>query len=74
MKHAGPEAKFGQVLRELRKATGLSQEDLGLESNLDRTYVSMLERRVCYPTLTTVFALADALGIRASEIVRRLEE
>lgn len=74
MKGASPEAGFGQVLRELRTGAGLSQEDLGFESGLDRTYISMLERGLRQPTLTTLFTLAQALQMRASEIVRRVED
>lgn len=34
---------FGKVLRRLRKEAGLTQEQLGLEADLRRTYVSILE-------------------------------
>jgi transcriptional regulator with XRE-family HTH domain len=36
-------ASFGAVLRRLRKAAGLTQEQLALEADLRRTYVSILE-------------------------------
>jgi len=64
---------FGQVIQELRRQRGLSQEELGFESGLHRTYVSLLERGKRSPTLTTLIQLATALNIQPSEIVRRVE-
>lgn len=53
---------FGEVLRQARAVRGLSQQDLALEAELDRTYISLLERGLRQPTLTTLVVLADALG------------
>ena len=64
---------FGDVIRELRRERGLSQEELGFESELHRTYVSLLERGKRIPTLVTLIQLATALKIPPSEIVRRVE-
>ena len=65
---------FGIVLRELREAAGLTQEQLGFDSDLRRTFISVLELGQQQPSLTTVFKLASALGISASDMVRRVEE
>jgi len=65
---------FGIVLRELREAAGLTQEQLGFESDLRRTFISVLELGQQQPSLTTVFKLASALRISASDMVRRVEE
>lgn len=62
---------FGEVLRQVRTARGISQQSLALESNLDRTYVSLLERGLRQPTLTTLIALADTLNIDPALLVRR---
>ena len=64
---------FGTVLRKLRVEKGLSQEDLAFEAGLDRTFISMLERGVRQPSLSSLFAVASALQIRASRIVRLTE-
>lgn len=66
--------QFGKVLRELRNRTGLSQEQLGLECNLDRTFISLLERGLRQPTLTTLFVLAHKLNVSPVEIVRKIED
>jgi transcriptional regulator with XRE-family HTH domain len=70
---AGPERAFGQALREVRRERGFSQERLALESGLDRTYISLLERGVQSPTLRTIFKLSSLLETPASEIVRMAE-
>ena len=62
---------FGEALREVRAGRGLSQQDLALESELDRTYISLLERGLRQPTITTLIALADALGVEPTLLVIR---
>jgi transcriptional regulator with XRE-family HTH domain len=61
--------RFGAAVRAERVARGLSQEDLGFEAGLDRTYVSGVERGVRNPTVATIFVLAKALRVRASRLV-----
>lgn len=68
-----PEALFGQVLRQLRTKRGLSQEALAHACGRDRTYISLLERGLSSPSLKTLLSLSAALGVRASEMVRRVE-
>ncbi|WP_342421470.1 helix-turn-helix transcriptional regulator [Paenibacillus sp. FSL E2-0178] len=65
---------FGQVLRTIRKKQKMSQENLAFQSNLDRTYISMLERGVHQPTLNSLLSLAGALNMKASELVKLVEE
>ena len=65
---------FGTVLRQLRVEKGLSQEALALESGLDRTFVSMLERGLRQPTLSSLFAVSTAVRIPASRIVKLTEK
>lgn len=60
---------FGSTLRELRRARGLSQEELALVSGFDRTYTSLLERGLRTPTLPVLFRLAEALGVEACKLV-----
>jgi transcriptional regulator with XRE-family HTH domain len=70
---AGPERAFGDALREIRKEHGISQEQLALDSGLDRTYVSLIERGVQSPTIRSVSKLASVLGVKPSEIILRME-
>ncbi|MCW5766516.1 MAG: helix-turn-helix transcriptional regulator [Phycisphaeraceae bacterium] len=64
---------FGKVLRRLRLEAGLTQEQLGLEADLRRTYVSILELGQQQPTLKTILKLADALGRTAHDLVSMVE-
>ena len=66
--------RFGAVLRQLRLKKGLSQEELALEAGLDRTFVSMLERGIRQPSLSSLFAIAAALRTPASRVVRLTEK
>jgi len=54
---------FGKALNRRRAESGLTQQELAFESNLDRTYVSLLERGLRQPSLTTIVSLSNALGI-----------
>lgn len=65
---------FGNALREARSRAKLSQERLSLASGVDRTFVSMLERGIRQPALSTVFALAEALEVSPSSLVDRTAE
>jgi transcriptional regulator with XRE-family HTH domain len=64
---------FGEVIRELRGKAGLSQEGLSFACGRHRTYVSLIERGRNAPSITTLWLLAEALGVRPSEIIRRTE-
>lgn len=69
-----PAECFGKVLREARERSKLSQEALADLADLDRTYVSLLERGRRQPSLTTMLALAAALDLRLSVLTGRVEE
>ena len=65
---------FGDVLRKTRTQAGLSQEQLALDCGLDRTFISLLERGLRQPTLTTLFSLAHSLEIKPSKLIASVEE
>jgi transcriptional regulator with XRE-family HTH domain len=67
-------AAFGVVLRRLRIDAGLTQEQLGFEAELRRTYVSVLELGQQQPSLTTIFKLAGALKTPPSRLLRQVED
>ena len=66
--------RFGRVLRGFRKNAGISQERLALEANLDRTFISLLERGLRQPSLKSLFAIANVLNVQPHEIVRAVED
>ena len=70
---SGTEKAFGEALREIRTGRDLSQEQLGLQADFDRTYISLIERGIQSPTVRTVVKLATILQTRPSVIIRRME-
>lgn len=69
-----PVIAFGHVLRRLRKQVGLSQERLALEAEIERNFVSLIERGVNQPTIRVIFKLAKALGTTPSRIMAEVEK
>lgn len=69
-----PAIAFGLVLRRLRKQAGLSQEQLALEAEIERNFVSLIERGVNQPTIRVIFKLAKALGTTPSRIMVEVEK
>ena len=65
---------FGDVLRELRTEAGMSQETLAYECELDRSFISMMERGLRVPTIETVFKISKPLKKSPSEIINLVEE
>ena len=65
---------YGRALRQLRAERSLSQEALAHLADLDRTYVSGIERGERNPSLESIFKLTDALEVRLSEVATLAEE
>ncbi len=64
---------FGEVLKEERNKKDISQSELPNLAELDRTYISLLERGLRQPTIETVFKLAEALNLKASDLIQKIE-
>jgi len=64
----------GKVLKKLRLKAGLTQEDLALEAEIRRTYVSLIELGQNQPTVTTIFKLSKALKISPSKFISLVEK
>ncbi|SAI57176.1 transcriptional regulator [Bordetella ansorpii] len=60
---------FGETLRQQRLARAISQEELAHKANLDRTFVSRIERGIRQPTISTLFGLAQALGVPPERLI-----
>ena len=61
--------RFGANLRAARLEAGLSQQRLGSACRLHRTEISLLERGVREPRLSTILRLARGLGIPATDLL-----
>ena len=64
---------LGLLIRNYRTSIGISQEELGLRCNLDRTYISGLERGVRNPSLTALVTLANGSNLTVSKLLENLE-
>jgi transcriptional regulator with XRE-family HTH domain len=64
--------RFGVNVRRLRESAGLSQEELGQASGLHRTEISLLERAIRDPRLSTIAKVAQGLGVAPAELLEGL--
>jgi transcriptional regulator with XRE-family HTH domain len=54
--------RLAKDIKAARRAVGLSQEALALQAEVDRTYVSQLERGIANPSLFVLYRLTNVLG------------
>ena len=65
--------RLGQALLMAREEQGFTQEQLGFEAELDRTYISDLERGKRNPTIRSLLNLSRALGTTPGALLGRVE-
>ncbi|BAZ31761.1 XRE family transcriptional regulator [Cylindrospermum sp. NIES-4074] len=65
--------KFGKSVRTLRKAKGLSQEQLAELSGLHRNYIGGVERGERNIALLNIICIAKALGVSPSELLKDID-
>lgn len=63
---------FGKRIKELRIATGLSQEKFALKIGMDRTYYSSVEAGKRNIALCNIKKIADGLNVSLSELFQGL--
>ncbi len=64
-----PLRQFGLNIRRLREAAGLSQEVLAEKAELDRTYVSGIERGIRNATILSAARIARGLKVTLAQLV-----
>ncbi len=64
---------LGEAVREARKKAGLSQEALALAADVDRAFMSALERGQRNVTLNNLLKVCRALDERPSALFKRWE-
>jgi transcriptional regulator with XRE-family HTH domain len=60
--------KFGKNVQRFRKAAGLTQEELGELTGLDRGYISGVERGVRNPAIVNIEKIAKALKVKPGRL------
>jgi transcriptional regulator with XRE-family HTH domain len=66
-------AALGQAIRQLRRASGVSQEALAASCGLHRTYVGGIERGERNVSFANLLRISEALDVRPSELMGRYE-
>ncbi|WP_253278162.1 helix-turn-helix domain-containing protein [Variovorax paradoxus] len=62
---------LGTAIKALRKAHGLSQEELAHRSHIDRSYMSSIERGMQNPGVMTVVQIAAGIGVSVTELAAK---
>lgn len=65
---------FGRALKKVRLKKKLTQEDLSLEAQLARVYISELEYGKKIPSIETIFKLSKGLNIKCSKLMDLTEQ
>ncbi len=60
---------FGEEIRRVRDEVGISQERLALEADVDRSFLSKMERGIRQPSLTVLLKLCRALEYSPDKLV-----
>ena len=61
---------LGANIRARRKELSISQEGLALRCEIDRSYMGQIERGSANPSLAVMYAIASALAVTMSELLR----
>lgn len=67
-------ADLAAEIKQSRKRLGLSQEALALQAEVDRTYVSQLERGIANPSLLILHRISVVLGVDLSVSLSRTSD
>ncbi len=70
MRDTGAAKALARNVRRLRRARGLSQDELADAVGIQTAAISHIENRRGNPTLVTIELLADALGVRFTDLFR----
>jgi len=60
---------LGENVRASRLAMGISQEELAFRAELDRTYISQIERGIGNPSLGVLLKISTVLGADVAELL-----
>lgn len=60
--------KLGKRIRELRKAKGVTQEELAFEAKIDFSYINEIEAGKRNPSVEILNAIAGVLGVTVKDL------
>ena len=64
----------GDILRLLRKEKGLTKEKFAIKAKIDPKYLGVVENGYSSLTLTKFWGICDALDIKGSEFMKKVED
>jgi transcriptional regulator with XRE-family HTH domain len=64
-------ALLAKNVRNMRKEIGLSQEELAFECEIDRTYISKVERGIANPSLLVLFKISNVLKAEIKDLISK---
>lgn len=64
---------FGKVLKQLRSDSGVSQQELADNCDIERAYISRLERGLFQPSITIIFKVADYFEMKPAELIELVD-
>ncbi|WHY77356.1 helix-turn-helix transcriptional regulator [Neobacillus sp. WH10] len=67
-------AHIGKALKKARRKRKITQEQLAKRCSIPRPYISIIESGIKQPKLRIIFSLAEGLGMKASDLVKEIEE
>jgi|APCry1669193181_1035450.scaffolds.fasta_scaffold213978_1 transcriptional regulator with XRE-family HTH domain len=65
--------RLGEAIRKERKRQGISQENLALCSEVNRTYMGSVERGEVNISILTILRILDVLKVRPSQILKEAD-
>jgi DNA-binding XRE family transcriptional regulator len=65
--------KVGVILQQARRKKGMTQEELADKADFHRTYIGFMEQGVYSPNLYSFAKIAKALGIKLSDLLKKLD-
>lgn len=69
-----PTQILGAIIKRKRTQMNMSQETLALNAQIDRSYLSEVERGIKHPTFPKVLAICEGLEMQISELIFLFEE
>lgn len=57
-------------IQRIRKAQGISQEKLALKADVDRSYMSQIERCLANPSIDALLRISNALEVAPNELLQ----
>lgn len=67
-------AALGQAVKQIREEKKLTQAQVAQAMDAPPTFLSDIERGVRNPSVSTLYVLADALGVKLSKILERARQ